>query len=154
MPYYLLTKKSNDMKRLISFLSALLIVGYVLFLLFGCEKEDYTAGIILSEEPEVIINSLELDTSITPTIIAKDFNFPNMKEIGQGVSYTPLPIASANCGNVNIQMTDYYGIEIQSINNETVVFTITDNIWYWEYNACCQFAPSVCDIGFIIGQAE
>lgn len=133
-------------------LITVIVVGIlVLGCLISCEKDDF---LVYNEEPEVIEDHLELDTSITPTIIAADFNFPVLKEIGQGVNYFPSIYTGPSCGQANIQMTDHYGIDITSINNESVVFTITDTVWYWEYLACCQYDSDACDIGFIIGSAE
>ena len=137
------------MRKLLTTLITLSLMAVVVFV--SCEKEEFTN---YNEEPDVIEDHLELDTSIVPEIIAADFNFPILKEIGQGVSYYPSIHTGSSCGEPNIQMTDHYGIEISSINSESVTFTITDTIWYWEYIACCQYDSDACDTGFIIGSAE
>ena len=142
--------------RIESVFFALIIVCSVVLVITRCDLPTmYVEPDTTSEESEGI-EFIEQDTLVVPTIIAADFNFPVMKNIGDGVSYYPSisVSSSSDCGEPNIQQTDYYGIEISSINSESVTFTIIDTVWYWEYVACCQFNSSVCDTGFIIGQAQ
>lgn len=120
---------------------------FAVVFIYACVKDDVDPVIDNRDAAPII------DPDIDAEIFADQFEYPFVKDIGDGVTYYIKPYYNNACGGYTWSTSGQFGLDVYNETDEFVQFVITNEIWLYQYEVCCLL-DSICDSGFLIGVAE
>jgi len=134
------------------------IVAALLLGAYACQDDSLMPPVhdsdIIGSGDAALIEDMDTPAD-TAWITAREFEFPIVKEIGDGVTFFHQVNMNFLCGNAYTYSTiNSYGIDIYDYQEDHIKFVINDNAWFYQYQVCCPNDPTVCDSGFLIGTAN